>query len=83
MAATAKEHLAVGGKISWLANLDTAYQPEKNYRRSSIICTIGPKTNSVEAINALRKAGLNVVRMNFSVRFHPPSSSLPVVRQSS
>ena len=26
----------------------------------------GPKTNSVEKINMLRKAGLNVVRMNFS-----------------
>ncbi|OLN96934.1 Pyruvate kinase [Colletotrichum chlorophyti] len=67
MAASAtKDHLQVGGKIAWLASLDTAHQPEKNYRRSSIICTIGPKTNSVEAINALRKAGLNVVRMNFS-----------------
>ena len=28
--------------------------------------TIGPKTNSVEMITALRKAGLNIVRMNFS-----------------
>lgn len=65
--ATAQEHLEVGGgRISWLASLDTAYSPEHNYRRSSIICTIGPKTNSVEAINKLRDAGLNVVRMNFS-----------------
>lgn len=56
----------MGGKISWLASLDTAFRPERNYRRSSIICTIGPKTNSVEAINKLRDAGLNVVRMNFS-----------------
>lgn len=66
MAATAQDHLDLGGKISWLASLDTAYLPERNYRRSSIICTIGPKTNSVEAINSLRKSGLNVVRMNFS-----------------
>jgi pyruvate kinase len=66
MAATAQEHLDLGGRISWLANLDTAFKPERNYRRSSIICTIGPKTNSVEAINKLRDAGLNVVRMNFS-----------------
>lgn len=56
-------------QIAWLASLDTAYAPERNYRRSSIICTIGPKTNSVEAINNLRKAGLNVVRMNFSLVF--------------
>ncbi|CAJ0554328.1 Ff.00g128410.m01.CDS01 [Fusarium sp. VM40] len=66
MAATAQDHLEMGGKISWLASLDTAFRPERNYRRSSIICTIGPKTNSVEAINKLRNAGLNVVRMNFS-----------------
>lgn len=66
MATTALDHLSLGGKIEWLAQLDTAYQPERNLRRTSIICTIGPKTNSVEAINKLRDAGLNVVRMNFS-----------------
>ncbi|KAL1893093.1 Pyruvate kinase [Ceratocystis pirilliformis] len=64
--ASVQQHLDAQGKIAWLAGLDTAYAPERNYRRSSIICTIGPKTNSVEAINNLRKAGLNVVRMNFS-----------------
>lgn len=31
-----------------------------------VAIAIGPKTNSVEAINKLRIAGLNVVRMNFS-----------------
>lgn len=30
------------------------------------LSSTGPKTNSVEKINMLRKAGLNVVRMNFS-----------------
>ncbi|TLS28302.1 hypothetical protein PpBr36_01491 [Pyricularia pennisetigena] len=63
---TALDHLYIGGRINWLAQLNTAAQPDKNYRRSSIICTIGPKTNSVEAMNNLRKAGMNVVRMNFS-----------------
>jgi pyruvate kinase len=66
IASKAMDHLDSGGKIAWLASLDTAYQPEKMLRRTSIICTIGPKTNSVEAINKLRSAGLNVVRMNFS-----------------
>lgn len=37
-----------------------------NLRRTSIIGTIGPKTNSPETLAALRKAGLNIVRMNFS-----------------
>lgn len=53
-------------RIEWLAQLDTQYTPPKNYRRTSIIGTIGPKTNSVEKMNMLRQAGLNVVRMNFS-----------------
>lgn len=66
MAANALDHLALGGRIEWLAELDTAATPVNNYRRTSIICTIGPKTNSVEKINALREAGLNIVRMNFS-----------------
>jgi pyruvate kinase len=64
--ATALDHLQGGSRINWLASLNTAFQPEKNLRRTSIICTIGPKTNSPEAINKLRTAGLNVVRMNFS-----------------
>lgn len=66
MAATALDHLSLGGKIQWLAQLNTEFQPAREFRRTSIICTIGPKTNSVEAINKLRDAGLNVVRMNFS-----------------
>lgn len=68
---TAMEHLSFGStKIEWLSGLDTDFKPTKNYRRTSIICTIGPKTNSIEAINKLRKAGLNVVRMNFSHGSH-------------
>lgn len=65
--ATAMDHLSSGStKISWLSQLNTEFKPTKNYRRTSIICTIGPKTNSVEALNKLRTSGLNVVRMNFS-----------------
>ncbi|KAF2836949.1 pyruvate kinase [Patellaria atrata CBS 101060] len=65
--ANALDHLNAGRtRIEWLSQLNTEYHPAKNYRRTSIICTIGPKTNSAEKINLLRKAGLNVVRMNFS-----------------
>lgn len=52
--------------LQWLANLGVHDKPHHNHRRTSIICTIGPKTNSVEKINALRKCGMNIVRMNFS-----------------
>jgi len=57
-------------RYEWLAQLNTESRPDNNYRRTSIICTIGPKTNSVEKINQLRKAGLNIVRMNFSHGSH-------------
>ncbi|KAF2751754.1 pyruvate kinase [Sporormia fimetaria CBS 119925] len=65
--ANALDHMKAGRtRVEWLSQLNTEYQPAKEYRRTSIIGTIGPKTNSAEKINALRKAGLNVVRMNFS-----------------
>jgi pyruvate kinase len=65
--ANALDHLNSGRtRVEWLSQLNTEYVPARNYRRTSIICTIGPKTNSPEKINALRKCGLNVVRMNFS-----------------
>lgn len=35
-------------------------------KRTKIICTIGPATESVEKIEALAKAGMNAARLNFS-----------------
>ena len=63
--------LATGGRIAWLADLDTARTPAKNYRRTSIICTIGPKTNSVEAINKLRTVILQICFVCPSSLWHP------------
>ncbi|CCX17424.1 Similar to Pyruvate kinase; acc. no. P22360 [Pyronema omphalodes CBS 100304] len=57
---------SVSTHYEWLSRLSIDTRPKNNYRRTSIICTIGPKTNSVEMINKLRTAGLNIVRMNFS-----------------
>ncbi|KAL7420866.1 Pyruvate kinase [Cryptotrichosporon argae] len=60
----------VGSQLGWLASLSTSFdsmQDDQKYlRKTSIIATIGPKTNSVEAIGNLRAAGVNIVRMNFS-----------------
>ena len=28
-------------RVEWLSNLNTEYTPPKNFRRTSIICTIG------------------------------------------
>lgn len=64
--ASTLDHLVNRTRVEWLGQLNTEYVPPQNHRRTSIICTIGPKTNSVEKINMLRTAGLNIVRMNFS-----------------
>lgn len=52
--------------LYWLTQLNTTETPGHYLRRSSIIGTIGPKTNNAEVMVKLRKAGLNIVRMNFS-----------------
>ncbi|KAI8362687.1 pyruvate kinase [Choanephora cucurbitarum] len=51
--------------IQWVANMNVDVECTAG-RKTSIIGTIGPKTNSVEMLTQLRNAGLNVVRMNFS-----------------
>ena len=35
-------------------------------RRTKIVCTLGPATNSLEQIRALIRAGMDVARLNFS-----------------
>ncbi|KAK4700662.1 pyruvate kinase, partial [Phenoliferia sp. Uapishka_3] len=61
----------VSSQLEWLTTLAIPPKVEaglngKFLRKTSIIATIGPKTNSVEMITKLRTAGVNVVRMNFS-----------------
>ncbi|KIY50571.1 pyruvate kinase [Fistulina hepatica ATCC 64428] len=61
----------ISTQLEWNASLSTANAPvptpeTKYWRKTSIIATIGPKTNSVEKLAELRQAGVNIVRMNFS-----------------
>jgi len=51
--------------MQWIAGMDVDVQP-KAARKTSIICTIGPKTKPVEKLIELIDAGMNIVRMNFS-----------------
>lgn len=44
--------------------------PPKKMRRTKIVCTIGPSTNSPEMIRALIDAGMDVARLNFSHGTH-------------
>lgn len=46
--------------------LDTPSVPLKQYKRTKIIATIGPATDTYESIRALIKAGANGIRLNFS-----------------
>lgn len=39
-------------------------------RRTKIVCTLGPSSNTVEEIEKLYRAGMNVVRINFSHGSH-------------
>ncbi|RCH82379.1 Pyruvate kinase, partial [Rhizopus stolonifer] len=59
----------ITSNIQWVSQMNVDVEPTHG-RKSSIIGTIGPKTNSVETITQLRNAGLNVVRMNFSHGSH-------------
>ncbi|GAA99170.1 hypothetical protein E5Q_05862 [Mixia osmundae IAM 14324] len=61
----------IGSQLEWLSTLSIPPAVEdglnpKFLRKTSIIATIGPKTNSPEMITKLRQTGINVVRMNFS-----------------
>ncbi|KAI9637100.1 pyruvate kinase [Dioszegia hungarica] len=57
-------------QLAWLSSLKTSFNDftdeQKFLRKTSIIGTIGPKTNSVDMLEQLMNAGLNIVRMNFS-----------------
>src|SRR5690554_6799646 len=54
------------GKLKWLSSLEPTARNPRGIRRTAIICTIGPRTNSLDSLVALRSAGLNIVRLNFS-----------------
>ena len=44
--------------------------PIRNFKRTKIIATVGPATDSYEAILGLLKAGANGIRLNFSHGTH-------------
>ncbi|MEZ4384070.1 MAG: pyruvate kinase [Nannocystaceae bacterium] len=56
--------------------------PPIAHRRAKIVCTIGPASNSPEALGELIDAGLNVARLNFSHGSHADHEKVfRVVRQ--
>ena len=69
---TAKNHTGMQTKsqdakcmLDHCSKLDIYSAPQRE-RYTSIICTIGPKTESVEKLTMLRTCGMTIMRMNFS-----------------
>lgn len=60
-----KRPFSATSRLGWLASLDIDDEPV-SLRKTGIICTLGPKTSTVEAIGQLRMAGMNIARLNFS-----------------
>ncbi|EIM92741.1 pyruvate kinase [Stereum hirsutum FP-91666 SS1] len=61
----------IRSRLEWSATLSPTQAPQpteetKFFRKTAIIATIGPNVNTVEKLADLRKAGVNIVRMNFS-----------------
>jgi pyruvate kinase len=58
--------------------------PLKSFKRTKIIATVGPATDSAEAIHSLIAAGVNGIRLNFSHGTHEEHGRrIPWVRQAS
>jgi pyruvate kinase len=51
-------------------------RPRMDFRRTKIICTIGPATADYPTLEALHEAGMNVVRLNMSHANHEDSAQI-------
>uniref|UniRef100_A0A0N4ZYP0 Pyruvate kinase n=1 Tax=Parastrongyloides trichosuri TaxID=131310 RepID=A0A0N4ZYP0_PARTI len=62
------EKQAVLSKATYLEHLSSLdiTEPPHAVRKTAIICTIGPKCNTIETLGSMIKNGMNVARMNFS-----------------
>ncbi len=52
------------------------YIPPKPYRRTKIVCTIGPSSSSADTIREMLNAGMDVARINFSHGSHKEHATM-------
>ena len=56
-------------QIGWNSEMQVNLAP-LNFKKTSIICTIGPKSGNSETIAKMREKGMNIARLNFSHGSH-------------
>lgn len=57
--ANSLDHLSTRNRLEWLAGLNTEFRPEKNFRRTSIICTIGKLADSMSCCKDMCNSNLD------------------------
>lgn len=55
-ATTSLDHLSNRMKLEWYSKLNTEMVPAKNFRRTSIICTIGMLLTAAPALESKRES---------------------------
>lgn len=54
--ANSLDHLSNRTRLEWLSGLNTEFRPAKNFRRTSIICTIGELPDGIPYSMNIRKS---------------------------